>query len=105
MISARLVETDEKELVLRIAVLKNLQGGFLGLARLCCHTAAEIEDDADGNGDVFRKRNTGSPLFDVVFEDAEVIGLKTCNQAIMRVSDGNVDKRQVHVRYERIGPA
>jgi hypothetical protein len=28
---------------------------------------------------------------------AEVIGLKACNQAVIRVSDSNVDKRQVHI--------
>jgi hypothetical protein len=28
---------------------------------------------------------------------AEVIGLKACNQAVIRVGDSNVDKRQVHI--------
>ena len=36
-------------------------------------------------------------LLDAVFEDAEVIGLETCNKAVLRVGDGNVDQRQVHI--------
>jgi len=60
------------------------------------HAAAEIEDDANGNGDVFR-REILDLLLDVVFEDTEVIGLKPCNQAVIRVSDSNLDKRQVHI--------
>jgi hypothetical protein len=36
-------------------------------------------------------------LLDVVFEDSEVVGLKACNQAVIRVGDSNVDKRQVHI--------
>ena len=31
---------------------------------------------------------------------AEVIGLKPCNQAVIRVSDSYVDKRQVHIDME-----
>ena len=94
--SARSLKLTRRELVLRIGSLEKLQGGFLGLTDFVGHAAAEIEDDTNGYGDVFG-REILDLLLDVVFEDTEVIGLKACNQAVIRIGDGNVDKRQFHV--------
>src|SRR6266550_5162557 len=73
------VETDQEKFVLRIGSLEKLQGGFPGLTYFVGHAAAQIEDDADGNGYVFR-REILDLLLDVVFEDTEVVRIKACNQ-------------------------
>lgn len=49
-----------------------------------------------GNGDVFGKGVLYLPL-DVVFEDMEIIRPETCNKAVIRVGDSNVNERQTHV--------
>jgi hypothetical protein len=85
-------ETYEKELVLRIGGLEKLQRGFLGLTDFVTHAAAEIEDDSDGNGDVFG-REILDLLLDVVFEDTKVFWQEACNKAVMRVDNGHVDER------------
>ena len=84
---------------MRIGSLEKLQSCFLGLTDFVGHAAAEIEDDANGNGDVFG-REILDLLLDVVFEDTEVIGIKARNGAIIRIGDGNVDKRQVPIDME-----
>jgi len=56
MISARSLKLTRKNSSCGIRRLEKLQGGFLGLADFVGHTAAEIEDDADGNGDVFGEK-------------------------------------------------
>ena len=47
-------------------------------------------------GDVFR-RKIHDLLLDVVFEDAKAIALQRCDRAVMCVSDGEVDERQIYV--------
>jgi hypothetical protein len=77
-----LVETHEKEFVLRIGSLEELQGSFLRLTDLVDHAAAEIEDNADGNGDIFGRELSNLQL-DIVFEDTKVIWLKPRNLAVL----------------------
>ncbi len=89
-------EANEEKFVLWIGGFEKLIGGLLGLVQFVGHAAAEIQDDADGDGNIFRGK-IHDFLLDVVFEDAEIVGLQTCDQAVVRVGDGNVDKRQFHV--------
>jgi hypothetical protein len=70
--------------------LEELQGSFLRLTDLVDHAAAEIEDDADGNGDIFG-REIPNLLLDIVFEDTKVIWLKPRNLAVVWIGNGNVD--------------
>lgn len=91
-----ITESYEKELVLRIGTSEKLQGGFLGLGDLVGHAAAEIENEADGNGNVYR-RGILNFLLDVVFEDAEVIRGATRDQVVMPIGDRNVDEHQIHI--------
>jgi hypothetical protein len=80
---------------------KNSSCGFAVLrnCKAAAHAAAEIEDDADGNGHVFG-REILDLLLDVVFEDTKVVWQKACNKAVIRVGDSNVDKCQVHVNMD-----
>jgi len=94
-----LVETDEKKLVLWIGSLEKLQGGFLGLSDFVGHTPAEIEDYANGYGDVFRREILNLLLY-VIFEDTEVVGLQPHNHAVMWVGHRKVDERQFHVNTD-----
>ena len=76
--------------------MKNCEAASLALPNFVDHAAAEIEDDADGNGDIFG-REIPNLLLDVVFEDTKVIWLKPRNLAVVWIGNGNVDKRQVHI--------
>jgi hypothetical protein len=96
--SARSLKLTRKNSSCGLAVVKNCEAASLALPNFVDHAAAEIEDDADGNGDIFG-REIPDLLLDVVFENTEVFGLKACNPAVMRVIDGNVDKRQVHIDW------
>jgi len=91
-----LIETDEKELILWIGSVEKLEGGFLGFAEFVGHAAAEIRDDADGNRHIFGGE-IHNFLLDVVLEDAEVVRFEARNDAVIRVGDADVDKRQIHV--------
>src|SRR4029077_4044484 len=95
------VKTDKKELVLRVGSLEKLRGGFPGFIDFIGHAAAKVEDDADRNGYIF-----GGEILDfllnAVFEDSEVVRLKPGDQAIVWVSDRNVDKRQVDINMDRL---
>jgi hypothetical protein len=90
------VKADEKELILWIGCLEKLESSLLGFPELVCHATAEIQDDADGDRHVFG-REIHDFLFDLVFEDAKVLGLKTRDETVIRVGYGDVDKRQIHV--------
>jgi hypothetical protein len=80
-----------------------LSGGFFGAAKIVGHAAAEVEDDSDRHRDVFG-RKVHDLLLDVVFEDAKVIGLETCDGAVMRISDCDVDEREIHVYMDGFAP-
>ena len=84
-----------------IGSIEKLEGGFLGFAEFVGHAAAEIQDDADGNRHIFRGE-IHNFLLDVVFEDAEVVRFEARNCAVIRVGDGDVDERQIHV-YDLAG--
>ncbi len=47
-------------------------------------------------GDVFR-RKIHDLLLDVVFEDAKAIALQRCDRAVVCVTDGDVDERQIYI--------
>src|SRR5262249_33864925 len=74
-------------------------GGFTRFGDFVGHAAAEVENDADGNRNIFGGKGEHF-LLDVVFEDAEVVGLKAGNEAIVRVGDGNVDERHFDVHLD-----
>src|SRR3974390_1086453 len=80
------IETHQEEFV----------GRFTGLVDLIGHAASKIENDTDGNRDVFR-RKTNNFLLDVVFKDAKVVWIKAGNKAIERVGHRNVDQGEVHI--------
>jgi hypothetical protein len=81
---------------LRIGSLEKLPGGFLGLTDLVGHAAAKVKDDANGNRNVFGRKILDL-LLDIVFEDAEIIGLQACDHAVIWISDRNVDQCQVDI--------
>src|SRR6516164_1919312 len=91
-----LIETDQKEFVLGVRGFEEFEGRFTSLVDLIGHAAAKIENNTDGNGDVFRGK-TNNFLLDVVFKDAKVVWIKTSNKAIERVGHGNVDQGEVHI--------
>ena len=89
-----LVETDEKELIFWIRGFEKLEGRFFGLAEFVGHAAAEIQDDTDRDGNIFGGE-IHDLLLDVVFEEAEVVGLETCGDSVVRVGDGDIDECQI----------
>src|SRR5207244_1665250 len=74
------VETDEEEFVLRIGRLEELDSGLLSLAEFVSHAAAVIEDDSDGDRNVFG-REVHDLLLDVVFKDSEIISQRRQRRA------------------------
>jgi len=59
-----------------------LESSFARLAHFVGHAAAEIKDHADRDGDVFGGEGNHF-LLDVVFEDAEVVGLQAGDQPVV----------------------
>ena len=94
-----LVEADQEEFILWVGGLEELDGGFAGLGNLVGHAAAEVEDDADGNGHVLGGE-MDNLLLDVVLEDAEIFGVQTGDQAAVGIGDSDVDQSQVHVNLQ-----
>ena len=90
------IKADQEELVLGVGGLKELERGFASFVDLIGHAAGEIEDDADGNGDIF-SGEADDLLFDVVFEDAEIIRFESSYKAIVGICDGDVDEGEVHI--------
>ncbi len=91
-----LIEADEEKFILGIRGLEELDRSFAGFAHFVGHAAAKIKNHTNGNGHDFGGE-VDDFLLDVVLEDAEVVLLETGDQAIVRVGDGNVDEREVHV--------
>src|SRR5215470_12452900 len=75
---------------------KNSSCGFAVFVDLVGHAAAEVENDADRDGNVFGREGDDF-LLDVIFKHAEVVRVEAGNQAIVRIGDGDVDKREVDV--------
>src|SRR5258708_22119680 len=90
------VEADYEECVGGIGGFEKLNGGVAGFGDFIGHAAAEIEDDADGNGDVFGRKGNYF-LLGVVFKDAEIIRLESGDQAIVRIGYGDVDQSDVDI--------
>jgi hypothetical protein len=67
-----MVETDEEKLVLGMAQGEKEIDRLLHQAHLVPHTAAGVEDDTDGRGDL-GLHEAGDLLFDSVLEDGEVL--------------------------------
>ncbi len=89
-------EPDQKPFIVWIKSLEELNGRFLGVAEFVGHAAAEVENDADRHGDVFR-RQIHDLLLDVVFEDAKAIAFQRCDRPVVGVSDRYVDERQIYI--------
>jgi len=87
-----LVEAHQEKLVLGVGGLKELEGSFAGLVDLVGHATAEVEDDADGNGHVFR-READHLLLDVVLKDAKIVGFEPGNETIIWVRYRDIDER------------
>jgi len=90
------IETNEEKFVLGISGLEELEGGLAGFVDLVGHTAAKVEDNTNGNGDIFRGE-ADNFLLDIVFKDAEVVGIKAGDEAVKGVGNGNVDQGEVHI--------
>ena len=73
-----------------------MHGGFACFGNFIGHAAAQIENHADGNGNVFGRKGDHF-LFGAVFEDAEIIRLETGDEPIVRISDGDIHQRDVDV--------
>src|SRR5207244_5645761 len=91
------VEADQEELILRVGGLEELQGRFAGLAYLVGHTAAEIKNYADRDGHVLGGKRDYF-LLDVVFVDAEVVGIEAGNESIVRIGDRHINQRHLQDR-------
>lgn len=96
-----LVESNQKEFVLWIGGLEKLNRSLFGFTDFVRHAAAQIEDDSDGNRNVLG-REGDNLLLDVVFEDPEIVWLETCDEAVIRIGDGDVNKCQLHVQMDRL---
>ncbi len=79
------VEIDQQKFVLRIRGAEELHGGEARLFDLVGHAGAHVKDHADGDGHVLAGE-AHDFLFDVVFEDAEVLLLEAGNQAAVGVA-------------------
>jgi hypothetical protein len=91
-----LIEADQKELILGVGGLEELQGRFAGLVNFVGHAAAVIEDHPDGNGNIFGRKGDDL-LLGVVFVNAEIVLVEAGDQPIEGVSHGDVDQSHVHV--------
>ena len=79
-----------------IGGFEELHRGFAGFADFVAHTATDVENDADGDGDVFG-RESYDLLFDVVFVDAEIVLFEAGDQAVVGVCNGDVYQSEVDV--------
>src|SRR2546429_9903943 len=86
--------------LLRIGRLEELDSGLLSLAEFVSHAAAVIEDDSDGDRNVFG-REVHDLLLDVVFKDSEIISVEARDQPAIRDGYRDVDKGQFDVDAER----
>src|SRR5215469_3756298 len=94
------VEGHQKELVLRIRGLKELQRGFARLVDLVGHAAAEIENHADGDGHIFGGKGDDL-LLDVVLKYAEIVLLEAGNETVEGIGDRYINQGQVHIRADQ----
>ena len=78
-----------------------MDSGLLSLAEFVSHAAAVIEDDSDGDRNVFG-REVHDLLLDVVFKDSEIISVEARDQPVIRVGYRDVDKGQFHVDADRL---
>ena len=90
------VEADDKEFILRIGGLHELDDGVPGSDEFGGHGAGEVHDDADGDGGIFRGEGTDF-LHRVVFVDEEVVLFESRNQSVHGVGDGHGDEDKVYV--------
>src|SRR5260370_35026664 len=92
-----LVEADEEKFILGIGGLEELNRGLARFADFVGHTPAKIKNNHGGDGHVFSGK-LDNFLFDCFFEDAEIVGFQAGDQAVVRIRNGDVDERQVHVK-------
>src|SRR5579883_3410054 len=91
-----LVKGDQEKFILGVGGLEELQSGFAGLVDFVGHAAAEIEDNANGNGYVFGGKGNHL-LLDVVFKDAKVVRVQSGDESIERIGDGYVHQGEIHI--------
>src|SRR5258708_19830340 len=84
-------EPDYNPFAIWIESLEEFNCRFLGVAEFIGHAAAEVENDADRHGDVFR-RQIHDLLLDVVFEDAKASAFQRCDRPYVAVTDAAVSE-------------
>jgi hypothetical protein len=94
------VESDDKELVLRICRLDELQDRLASSHQLGRHGAGKVENDADRNGGVLAGKATDL-LFAAVFIDLEVVLLKAGDQPVHGIGDGDRHQHHIHIHADK----
>ena len=75
-------ELDQKIFVFGIARLQERNGGVTRRGDLVLHAAADVEDDAEADRNVFR-REVRDLLFELVFPDLEMIRFQSGDVSIL----------------------
>ena len=82
--------------------MKNSTAACRDFCSLGAHAAAGIEYQPDGKRRIFG-REILNLLFDLVFEETEMLFLKTGDEAIQGIGDGDIDLDQGGVDAEAAG--
>src|SRR2546427_4515841 len=93
------VKSDEKEFIARIRRAQELNGGLAGFIELACHASAHIEDQTDGNGNIFAGEG-GNLLLDAVFVDLEVFLIEPGDRVAKGIGDAHIDERHIDIHLD-----
>src|SRR5215472_604770 len=89
-----IVEIHEEEFILRIGGAKELHGGHARFLDLVGHTAAHIEDNPNGNGNILALE-ADDFLFEVALKNAEIFSLEAGDQAAVGIGHRHGNHRQL----------
>ena len=90
------VELNEEKLVVGIGGFEELGGGEARLLKLGAHGAGSVENQADGERGVLAGERRDA-LFGLFFEEFEVLGFQAGDEAVKRVSHGDVDENEIRI--------
>ena len=86
-----IVEIDYEDLVVRIAGLHQVQGGFVDSVPFLAHRAGIVDDDADGDGKIFQME-VRYLLWLVVLENGEIRLVEIVHQVVTVIDNCRVQR-------------